>query len=121
MCKCSRMDASEGCSQCREQLQNKPHVHAEFIKAWADGATIEYRESSKDSWNTAVTPSFFGCFEWRIKPEPKPDVVYYAVFGPIGTAILDCAITKYSDHRIDKLKITFDGETLELKSAEVLK
>lgn len=52
------------------------HKHAELIKAWADGAEIEYEYDgewiiclSNPAWQTNV--------EYRIKPEPKPDVVRY--------------------------------------------
>jgi hypothetical protein len=97
-----------------------PHKHADFIKAWADGAEIEYRTSNGASWssiclgwswdNTVVA-------EYRKKPEPKPDVVekYFA-----------SGYTKYGCVRVaehferENLKLTFDGETGKLKAAEVI-
>lgn len=50
-----------------------PHKHAELIKAWADGAIIEYWDF-KGRWVEVVNP----CWEmemYRIKPEPKPEPV----------------------------------------------
>lgn len=57
-----------------------PHVHAEVIKAWADGATIEYK-NGEGNWVTAVTPTFLPEYEYRVKPER---VVAYTVVNTHG-------------------------------------
>lgn len=49
---------------------NKPHKHAECIKAWADGAEIEYRSMNYDNWISIKTPTWHDHFEYRIKPQP---------------------------------------------------
>ena len=52
----------------------KPHRHAQLIKAWADGAQIEYWDFKGD-WVEVSNP----CWEmemYRIKPEPKPWVKF---------------------------------------------
>jgi len=56
----------------------KPHKHAEAIKAWANGAEIEYRAQGSQEWK----PIFEGwswdnslVAECRIKPESKQPVV----------------------------------------------
>lgn len=46
-----------------------PHKHAEVIKAWADGAAIEFRYSQGD-WKTSKDPNFLLDIDYRIKPEP---------------------------------------------------
>lgn len=47
----------------------KPHKHAELIKAWADGATIEVL--SDNEWYTLyITPCWAENSIYRIKPEP---------------------------------------------------
>ena len=88
------------------------HKHAELIKAWADGAQIEYLFTDTNEWCPALTPRWAKSVQYRVKPEPKPDVVRYVdtdeYYGqPIQTHFAN-------------LKITFDGETGKLKSAEVI-
>ena len=92
----------------------KPHKHAELIKAWAEGATIEGKWSGR-FWEVEKNPSWDVDVEYRIKPEPKPDVVRYTTISQYAIGIW----TEKNPH--DNLKLTFDGETGELKSAEVLK
>ena len=54
----------------------KPHKHAELIKAWADGAEIQAKDM-RDNWHDVLKPNWDEECEYRIKPEPKPDVVSY--------------------------------------------
>ncbi len=95
----------------------KPRKHAAIIKAWADGAEIEYREyPTSGPWHTRDNPSWLDAVEYRIKPEPKPDVVerYFArsEFG----------CPRLAEHwEKANLKVTFDGDTGDLKHAEILK
>ena len=54
----------------------KPHKHAEVIKAWADGATVEarYLESSypeSRKWHVVNCPAFSEDWEYRVKPPKK--------------------------------------------------
>jgi hypothetical protein len=56
--------------------------------------------------------------DYRIKPTPKPDRVRYANPRIAGDT---CAYMGSKRSQGDNLKLTFDGETGELKSAEVLK
>jgi hypothetical protein len=103
---------------------NKPHKHAELIKAWADGSEIEYKffcggtqwsdwlPMNDGSWTNSPE------YEYRIKPEPKPDVVKtICVRNCASDGVFMCE----GFHEIPNLKLTFDGETGKLKSAEVLK
>lgn len=50
----------------------KPHKHAELIRAWADGAEIEYYVVSSSKWHRCVEnkPAWDTMMEYRIKPEP---------------------------------------------------
>ena len=92
---------------------NKPHKHAALIKAWADGAEIEFLPSGSSVWGPYTSP----CWDWggdyRIKP--KPDVVMYGYADTKG-------IWRVSIYRGDgdNIKATFDGDTGKLKAAEVL-
>ena len=101
-----------------------PHKHAELIKAWADGFEIQFKRPEEKEWQDARhNPSWYNCFEYRIKPEPKHDKVYYGAFDiedvRIGKRIIDSCFTSLEESA-DHIKITFDGETGKLKSAEVL-
>lgn len=97
-----------------------PHKHADIIKAWADGAEIEFFSVYHSEWRPiGENPMWSDRLDFRIKPEPKPDVVYYGVFDTDGGNVLDACFTKQHDAG-DHIKITFDGETGKLKSAEVL-
>lgn len=52
-------------------FMNKPHKHAELIKAWADGAEIQFFDKN---WMDCVgNPNWNEWVEYRIKP--KPDLV----------------------------------------------
>lgn len=93
---------------------NKPHKHAELIKAWADGAEIQAQICG--DWCDDYSPRWSLDGKYRIKPEPKPDVVYTTNikydFGWkwVNTTALE----------IHNLRLIFDGETGKLKSAEVI-
>ena len=52
------------------------HKHSELIKAWADGAIIQVKHSW-DDWRDTDTPSWGDGMEYRIKPEPKPDLTTF--------------------------------------------
>jgi len=91
------------------------HKHAAVLRAIADGKAVQWRLNS--TWNDYVD-GHPGCplycmdgTEWRIKPEPKPDVVLYRALGKAG----DCRPFEGAN-----ICLTFDGETGKLKSAEVL-
>ena len=106
----------------------KPHKHAELIKAWADGAEIESKTDNID-WFVDENPWWNDDdYEFRIKSEPKPDVVMYSRVLSVQEhkdggyyAWVSNAYTEMPSCKADNLKLTFDGETGELKSAEVLK
>ena len=96
------------------------HKHADLIHAWADGAKIECKQID-GSWfdgDGETSPSWNEDYEYRIKPEPKPDVVKHFLcdfsYLPNTVRFLDEACYRKN------LRLTFDGETGELKSAEVL-
>jgi hypothetical protein len=51
------------------------HKHAELIKAWADGAEIEFLSSQDNKWYLTKLPSWEVSKTYRIKPEEKQPVV----------------------------------------------
>jgi len=102
------------------------HKHAEVLIAIAEGKEVEWKLKGDDEWHLAqflpYTPITNSDFEWRIKPEPKPDVVKYLGCDDYGTGNGKCCEDfQIVDHWDNQLKLTFCGETGKLKSAEVLK
>ena len=93
-----------------EQTTTKPHPHRDLIIAWANGAKVEFL--NRTTWVGTETPSWYPSNKYRIKPEPKPDVVkeLFAEVDPL----LDLS------YKAPNLRLTFCGETGKLKSAEVL-
>ena len=100
----------------------KPHKHAELIKAWADGHQIQifdhgtwldYRENDTPAWNPE--------YQYRIKPQPKPDYVFYcrAAFTYFDTPPNIGGVGLLRGD-LDNLKLVFDGTTGQLKSAEAI-
>jgi hypothetical protein len=88
--------------------------HVELIKAWADGAEIEYKDTvfPDRGWNFVKSPSWEDHIEYRIKPEPVK-VVRYLVIGDSFT------LYGYSENQNANLRLTLiDGKLVE---AEVLK
>lgn len=101
-----------------------PRKHAELIKAWADGAEIQCCDPKliEDIWVDCIPrPSWHEGMKYRIKPEPKPDVVRFVTYewNPINERTYG-GVPDQKQDRYSNLKLTFDGETGKLKSAEVL-
>jgi len=89
------------------------HKHADLICAWANGAKIQVKVDW-EKWFDTRKPHWSVDREYRIKPEPKPDVVVRYGAKLRGGLYVE-------PWGNPNLKLTFDGETGELKSAEVLK
>ena len=92
---------------------NKRHKHYEIIMAWAEGKEIQFFDSDENQWRDwgyTSCPSFTVTSEWRIKPEPEPDVVVeLKAFD--GEAWISCD---------PNLILTFSGEDGRLIKAEVI-
>jgi len=98
-----------------------PHKHADLIKAWADGAEIEYRSYSSSNWHPIClgwTWDTTLIVEYRIKPEPKLDAVDYVRVGAFHR--ISVSELEWARETNSNLKLTFDGETGKLKAAEVI-
>lgn len=48
-----------------------PHKHAGLIKAWADGATIEWKLQHQTEWSVVACPTWHEGYEYRIKPAKR--------------------------------------------------
>ena len=85
-----------------------PHKHAALIKAWADGATIQYKVRQGE-WRDVYDndPTWNDWEEYRVKPEPKPDIERFIRVEIVERSV--CLIHPSDGDR--NLKLTFDGET----------
>jgi hypothetical protein len=94
-----------------------PHKHATLIHAYADGAEIQLQNSIGE-WTDEKYPTWNLSAVYRLKPEPKPDLVVermVCVTAVDDDTYITLGITNYSNCRF-----VFDGETGKLKSVEVL-
>jgi hypothetical protein len=96
------------------------HKHYDMIVAWAEGKQIQFNALDNNWKPVGSCPIWVEDYEYRIKPEPKPDVVKYLIRGLISHSSW-LEFDNQTGHEADGcIKITFDGETGKLKSAEVL-
>lgn len=98
------------------------HKHAAVLRAIADGKVVEYFSLNKNGWIVpfGLNPITHPEIQWRIKPEPKPDVVRYGVASiQHGYAYVE-HLGPHNSNKNNNLRLTFDGEFFTLKSAEVL-
>lgn len=113
---------------CQER---KPHKHAELIKAWADGAEIQfrYRNNNLPIWSDIANPTWKDECEYRVKA--KEPIVRYACASYID---YDAYSTEGSLHNLeetkthwtknsnctDNIKATFCPDTGKLLSVEMI-
>jgi len=99
--------------------------HAAEIIAWANGAEIQ-RELSVGRWVYDPYPNWLDDYNFRVKPEPRMDVVRDAsVFtnGDIEAGVFSHPMVAggFSHPMVAGfIRYTIDGETRKLKSAEVI-
>lgn len=95
----------------------KPHKHAALIKAWADGAEIQYQYENTTMWvDLGDSPAaWHPTVQYRIKPEPKPDVVKFCSVSPDHSGRLTSG-----RNFLDNVKYTFCGETGKLLKVELI-
>jgi hypothetical protein len=95
----------------------KPHKHAEVIKAWADGAKIEYRNNNMKDWDDMpeCSPLWYETVEYRIKPQEV--IKIYNVSLQQGFTLVDTNNTLYHPYN---LVLTFDEVSGHLRKAEVI-
>ena len=96
------------------------HKHYNCIVAWAGGAEIQVQVFSEGDWKDVDMngEEQYEHYKYRIKPEPKPDWSKHIRISSRNNEIydFDLCLPQFAN-----LVLTFEGETGELKSAEVLK
>jgi len=97
------------------------HKHCDLIIAWANGAKIQIQYPS-GNWVEVPMPTWDTVATYRIKPEPKPDAVVYGWIKKDNEGLTTHKLTQacFARDNRDNIKLTFDGETGKLKSAEVI-
>ena len=92
------------------------HKHADLIYAWVDGAEIQFKNGYGDWISTSGYPIWLEGYEYRVKPQPKPDYAIhcYVTYDKLYNTIV-------GERGIPNVRYVFDGETNALKSAEVVK
>lgn len=109
------------CNKCTPVCEKPvPHVHANIIKQWADNPSIdiEYYNPGLKEWKVIQTPSWDSGSKYRIKPTPKPDIVQY-IRSVVGETTVPYPINVWPSRK-GVQKQTFDGETGDLKSSEIV-
>jgi len=87
------------------------HKHYDMIVAWAEGKDIQWNNNGV--WHNLIgLPNWYEFTQYRIKPEPNPNFFQQYRIDENG-------IWWFSG--VANLRLHFDGETKQLKSAEVLK
>jgi len=95
----------------------QPRKHAAVIKAWADGAKIQYRFSEEERWRDFRTddPTWHTDTIYRVKPKEPYVVDLYAEGQKPGQ---NWTVTgMYATHRAN-LRLSFDPDSGELLSVE---
>jgi hypothetical protein len=99
------------------------HKHADLIHAWADGAQIQWNDPNyEEPWTDIRVPSWCEDFEYRIKPEPIPDIVkvFYLESNSLVGLRFSESFVNIDTRGKNRIRCAFDGVTGQLKSAEVL-
>ena len=96
------------------------HKHYDCIVAWAEGKTIQIRETG-GNWEDIDSPSWINGCQYRIKPEPKPDVIkiFYLESNPLLGLRFSEEINPVKE-KTKRIRCTFDGETCILKAVEMI-
>lgn len=98
-----------------------PPKHAAIIKQWADGAQIQFKWDAHtrfpDAWSDVKQPTWRSDCDYRVKPwMGKPDVVQTFYANGFDNLIY----RSYFSREPVNLRLTFDGDTMKLKKAEVI-
>ena|ERR1035437_20008 len=119
------VSVSVACKSALKRKENKVELiyDVKWLRekiAFAEGKVIQFRDDNLTiNWfiDLPARPNWESTgMTFRIKPEPKPDIVMCA-------QIILANGMRFEQHngKDNNVKITFDGETCELKDMEIIK
>ena len=82
------------------------HKWHKEIKAWADGAEIQYY--AHDTWEYIGHPQWHLDYEYRIKPQPKQPKYLYVNRQPNGLVISEYPSAPTGSNYIGKIEVDDD-------------
>ena len=90
------------------------HKHCELIKAWADGAEIQFWSDNFNEWCDVIEgtqPDWYPSAQYRIKPEEKKPVVrwLWALKG------VDCRVISTAFYSDKEAEILFRDNPIKLE------
>jgi hypothetical protein len=96
------------------------HKHYEVISKWIEDTSqiVQFRLDESEDWQDIVMqePSWYDVYQYRIKPDPKPDLV----IDKFAFVVEDGSTFYTLPDGTLNLRLIFDGETKQLKDAKVL-
>ena len=102
-------------------MKNK-RPHSKLIKAWANGAIIQFRDMKTGKWEDCWDndPSWDENLEYRIKPDTieADDMVVMYAWANLHDLEIDLTPDQ---HSMDNLRLVFDRQHGRLLKAEVIK
>ena len=108
------------------QTMTQKIKHADVLIAIAEGKYIQCKPQDAKDWIMAinlseVNPLTYPEYEWRIKPEPKSDIDVHLVWDDVRKGVALRLTENFLEDWKRAIKLTFDAETNEYKSTEVIK
>lgn len=89
----------------------KQHKWHKEIKAWADGAEIEFLSTFTGNFERATTPDWDEDTQYRIKPQPKPVQYLYVYANEYGVNLSQHnSVFKNGVPLIGKIKLEVDDD-----------
>ena len=96
-----------------------PHKHAEVIRAYADGAQIQWRQTDEKPWQDIDGPSFSNVYQYRVKP--KETIKLYRSVSLLDDDNNTISLWYEETANTANMVFFFEPDTLKFLGAEVLK
>ena len=86
------------------------------IQAHKEGKQIQV-QLGNGTWFDTLCVFDFSRYTYRIKPEPEPNIIQFGRIHPCGN---NCGFSSYKGSQ-DNVCVTFNGDTLQPESVEIIK